>query len=347
MPARLIVVLLLLRGFLASSVAAEQFAQVGSSVGQFARMPVDARGEAMGLATTVNPTGPTAFWWNPAPLPESSRVMASYTVWEHPVEGFHWRPFALRASWRNLTFGYLWGRFRVDPLLVRTAYEPEGNGTYIDVGSDLHQLGCAADLGPWLGDGGSPWTWTVGANVRYLRETVGDFTTSAWDADLGSSLAWTALDDAASSLRLHGTAMVRNVFRGSFDGYESSAPLPRYYHLGLGLELGHGSSWQGGRLVTGTVAYTWRRDWELLQSGYDSEHIGAEVAVGPVALRAGHRTRGAFPGEGWSWGAGLRYRFRAWRGIRAAVDYAELDTDDLFDGRRLDRWTFTAGVDLP
>lgn len=339
--------------FLATTVwsgqaAAEQFARVGTFGGQFAEFPVDARGEGMGLATTVNPTGPSAFWWNPAPLPESGRVAVSYTHWEHPFDDIEWRPLAVRASWRNLTLGYVWGRLRVDPLIVRTAYEPDGDGTVIDdVGSDLHQFGCSADLVPWLADGASAWTWTVGASGRYLSERLGEVSATAWDADLGTSLAWTAADDALGTLRLHGTFMVRNLFRGSFDGFEETAPLPRLYRLGVGLEVGYGAPFQGGRLVTCTVAYTWRRDWERLWYSEDSEHFGAEITYGVLALRAGDRSHGVFAGEGWSWGAGLRYRFDRWRGIRVAADYGQVDKIDNFGSGRLDRWTFTAGFDLP
>lgn len=341
-----IVLLFFLASLLAGTASSEEFARIGSTAGQISRFPVDARGEAMGLATTVHPTGPTAFWWNPAPLPESERVMASYTVWQHPVDEFKWRPFALRASWRNLTFGYVWGRFRVDPLIVRTAYEPDGNGIEVEASSDLHQLGCAVDLIPWLAGGDSPWSWTVGANVRSFRDRILDITDTAWDADLGTSLAWSIADDAAGAVRLHGTAMARNVFRGKYS--ESSAKLPRYYHFGIGLEAGYGPDRRGQHLVTGMFAYTWRRDLEDLLYRYDSEHVGVEATLGGiVSLRAGHRTRGAFPDDGWSWGAGLQYRFDVWWGIRAAVDYAGLDTSgDLFDGM-LDRWTISAGVDLP
>ena len=343
MPARLILIMLL-----ATTATGEQFAMIGTYGGRFASIPVDARGEAMGLATTVNPLGPTAFWWNPAPLPEPDRVMISYTIWDYPLDEIRWRPVAIRASRGNLTFGYLWGRLSMDPVLVRTAYEPEGDGTTIDASKNLHQFSLAADLVPWLTAGSSRWRWTVGANARLYHERLAEATASTWDADLGTSLAWELTDSEVGDVRLHGTAMVRNLFRGTHIFDEAPVDLPRYYHFGLGVEVGLGSVWRGQRVVIGTVSHTWRRDLEDLQYDYGSEHLGFECLVGGMlALRAGHRTRSGFVYDSWSWGGGLQYRFDLWQGIRAAVDYARIDADNAVLDRSQDHWTFTAGFDLP
>lgn len=348
MPARFILLMLLTLPLLTTTVSAEQFAKIGLNAGIFSRMPVDARGEAMGLATTVNPTGPTAFWWNPAPLPESDRVMVSYTDWPHQLDSLHWRPLAIRASRANLTFGYLWGRLSTDPILIRTGYEPDGNGTYYEVSSNLHQFSFAADLIPWLTDGSSAWQWSVGTNARLYHESLAEYSTSVWDLDLGTSLAWRLMENGGGDIRLHGSAMVRNLIRGTYDSGNSSSTLPRYYHFGLSLEVGAGSIWRGTRIVAVTVSHTWRRDYEDIMYNYDSEHLGLEMVFGGIAsLRVGHRTRGFYADDGDSWGTGLQYRFDWWWGIRAAVDYAQLDVETALGEDSMDYWTFTAGFDLP
>jgi len=348
MPARFILLMLLTLPWLTTSVAAEQFARVVTIGGTFANMPVDARGEAMGLATTVNPTGPTAFWWNPAPLPESDRVMVSYTDWPHIMDSLKWRPMAIRASSGNLTYGYLWGRLSSDPILIRTGYEPDGNGTYTEASSNLHQFSFAADLIPWLADESSAWQWTVGTNARLYYESLAEQSTSAWDLDLGTSLAWRLTDGEDGDIRLHGSAMVRNLTRGTFDTENTSSALPRYYHFGLSLEVGAGPIWHGSRALAVTVSHAWRRDYDDIHYNYDSEHLGVEMVVGGIAsLRTGHRSRGFYADDGSSWGAGLQYRFDWGWGIRAAVDYARQDLDSVFGEYGMDYWTFTAGFDLP
>jgi len=348
MPARYILLALLALPMLTTTTLAEQFAKVGTFGGLFAKMPVDARGEAMGLATTVNPMGPTAFWWNPAPLPESDRVMVSYTDWPLQYDSMKWRPLAIRASRGNLTFGYLWGRLCSDPILVRTGYDPDGDGTYYETSSNLHQFSFAADLVPWLTDGASAWQWSVGTNARLYHESLAEQSASAWDLDLGSSLAWRLMNNDAGDIRLHGSAMVRNLTRGTFDYGEVSSTLPRYYHFGLSLELATGSIWRGSRIMALTVSHAWHRDYEDLQYNYDSEHLGLEMVIGGIAsFRAGQRTRGFYADDGSSWGAGLQYRFDWWWGVRAAVDYAQLDLDTILGDDRMDYWTFTAGFDWP
>ncbi len=346
MLSRLILFMIVIVTVLGGTASAEHFAKIGTFGGQFARIPVDARGEAMGLATTVNPIGPTAFWWNPAPLPETDRVMASYTIREY-IADIRWRPLAVRASRGNLTFGYLWGPMRMDPMLVRPAYDPDGDGEYFEAGSDLHQFSFAADCAPWIAAGPSAWNWTVGANARYHHQRLAENTATTWDADIGSSLAWQAVDSESIRLRVHGTAMVRNLFASEFSYDGVTAKLPRYYHFGLGVDVGFGSIWRRERMVVVTVAHTWRRDLEDMSYAVDNELVGFEVLVGGIAaIRTGRRDSITFFSEGWSWGAGLQYRFDVWWGIRAAVDYASTRMESYGLGT-MDHFTFTAGFDLP
>lgn len=333
---------------LTEGAVSEQFAKVDASGAAWSRFPVDARGEAMGLATTVNPTGPTAFWWNPAPLPDGRNVDLSYTVWEYPFDDIDWRPLAARVSCDNITVGFVWSRLSVGPMSVRSAYDPEGSGESQEAASDLIQLGVAADLVPWLDDDGSPWTWTVGANLRYFREDPADRVSSAWDADLGSSVAWRAATGDAGWLRLHATVMVRNLTQATLDRGELHAILPRYYHLGAGLEAGLGEVWRGRRMIRTTVAFALHRDLEDNWADYDSEHLGFELTLANIlSLRTGYRTRGLFSEEGWSWGGGLQYVSGGPLGLRAAVDYARFDLDGPMFDEDQDLWTFTVGMDSP
>lgn len=341
-------VFILLFSITAAIAAAEDFASIGAYTGTTTRFPVDARGEAMGLATTVDPHGPTAFWWNPAPLPESNRVDASYTVWEFPDDSFDWRPLAVRASLDNITFGFMWSRFSSEPILVQTAWEPDGDGRYVEPKDDLYLFGVSADLVPWLFDRGTRWAWTFGADAVYIRQAVDSASRSAWDCHLGTSLAWRAVDNDDAELRLHGTFTVRNVTRASlnYDGHEGI--VPRFYHYGLGLAAATGPMWRHNRLLTATVSLSWHRDWDDQLYDYDSDHIGFELTAGGIfSLRAGHRTRAPFPDDGWSWGWGLQYRFDVWNGLRAAVDYGSFDVDNEVYTEELNHWTFTLGVDLP
>ena len=331
---------------------AEDFARIENQL-PWTRFPVDARGEAMGLATTVDPRGATAFWWNPAPLPEGDRLDVSYTSWETHVDDFQWRPLAVRASRDDLTVGVLWGPFHVGPMEVRTAYEPD-SGRTVEYTDHLLQLGAAWNLAPRLAGGPAGWQWTVGANLRHVRvqffeDDWQERTASLWDGDLGSSLRAPLLRRGDLVLRGHATAMVRNLFRGSTTAGGGTVKLPRYYHLGVGLELNAGTAWRGAPLVAATVSHVWRRDLEDLLARYDTEHLGLEATLaGLISLRAGHRTGGVVDHDGWSWGAGLQYQSTWWRHLRASVDYARVDLDLAMLGEiTQDHWTVSVGFDLP
>jgi len=327
-------------------VQAEQFARVGNFGGDFARIPVDARGEAMGLATTVNPTGAMAFWWNPAPLPESDRVVAAYTIRDWPLD-FRWRPFSLRASHGNVTFGATWGRLRIDPMDVRTAYEPEGTGQTFETSNDLYLFSVAADLAPWLAQRPTRWSWSVGTSARHVRERLAETRVSAWDADLGTTLARTAVAEPTFALRFVGTAMVRNLFASDLSLDRADMQIPRYYHFGLGFSARFGQSWRNEPQVLLTVAHTWRRYLEDEFRGIDSEHLGLEVLVGGVAaVRVGHRNPDVMLAEGWSWGGGLQWRFERLQGLVAGVDYARTDVPRFLGEESFDHWTFSLGVGL-
>ena len=324
---------------------AEQFARIENQL-PWTRFPVDARGEAMGLATTVDPRGATAFWWNPAPLPEGDRVDVSYTSWETHVDDIQWRPVAARASRGDLTVGLVWGPFHVGPMVVRTAYEPDGGGRTVEYTDHLLQLGASWNVAPRLAGGTSAWQWTVGGNLRHVRLRTFDAdwqeaTTSLWDGDLGTSLRAPLLRRGELTLHGHATAMVRNLARGRTTIEEATVQLPRYYHLGVGLELAAGASWRGAPLVAAAVSHVWHR--------YDSEHLGLEVTLaGLASLRAGHRTGGVVDHDGWSWGAGLQYESTWWRNLRASVDYARVDMDLALLGEvTQDHWTASVGFDLP
>jgi len=328
--------------------SAESFASLPVGNVPFIRFPVDARGEAMGLAATVDPRGATAFWWNPAPLPQGRRLDVSQTWWEHSEDFLHWRPAAVRASHGNLTFGLVWGRMEVGPVEVRTAYDPDGPPIIVEYTSHLWQLGGAVDLAPWLGRDDA-WAWTVGSNLRHVRDGWEDARGSTWDLDVGTSLAWTPVREPEAWLRLHATGMVRNALQGELEAQgEVVGKLARYLHAGMGVEAGVGEAPRGHDLLRTSFSIVWRREWDDRGSLSDSQHYGGELTMaGVLAVRVGYRTGGPFLGGGWSWGIGAQAETGLWRNLRLAVDYGVFDPDHFLYRGQLEHWTVSAGFDLP
>jgi hypothetical protein len=319
--------------------AAQTFEPITPRPAAFADTPVDARGEALGLATTVAPRGATAFWWNPAPLPEGPDLAASLTSWDFPIDDVSWRPLAARVTRGNLTAGVLWAHQDID-IPVRTAYEPDADAVY--PANDLVQIGLATDLVPWLGGRDSPWTWVVGASLTWFRTEVREVE-SALDGDLGTSVAWrTSLGEAGPVLRLHGTAMVHHLARATLDG----EALPRTYRLGAGVELVPQWRWRGRPVVALAAMAVLRRDLEDIAFREDSEHVGVELVGGGVlAARVGYRNVRLFSDDGWSWGFGLRHGTRRLAGLSVALDFASCPRVEALGGGRQEHWTLAVSFD--
>ncbi len=112
------------------------FAKVGTFGAQFLKIGTSARATGMGSAFTGVADGATAVFWNPGGLVNVVRneVQLSHVAWPADTKltsailAFNPRsiPGTLAISARSL-----W----MDPMLVRTAFNPEGNGQHFDAGS--------------------------------------------------------------------------------------------------------------------------------------------------------------------------------------------------------------------
>jgi hypothetical protein len=114
----------------------EQFAKVGTFGAQFLKIGVSARATGMGSAFTGVADDANSVFWNPGGLVNviTSEVSLNHVEWPADIKltsaviAFNPRsiPGTLAISARSL-----W----LDPMLVRTSYEPDGNGQNFDAGS--------------------------------------------------------------------------------------------------------------------------------------------------------------------------------------------------------------------
>ncbi len=333
-------ILILLTG---TAAQAAQFQKIGD-FGEYAhqRIPVDARGEALNLAAGVDPVGPTAHWWNPAPLLRDDALEASYTAYDFFVDGYHWRPFALRATWRNFSIGVVRTNLSFRSR-VQTAYDPVGEDVEID--QDTLLIGVAADVARWLFPWTTRWSWSVGANLKQYGVSVDRVGENVYCPDLGMTLAgWVAATEDLD-LRILGTATVRNLIEGSLNLLDA-ATFFRYYQYGIGLEARFGHA-DGGRPLVTRLACAWRRDLEDHRDYFDSDNIGIEVTYRQiVTLRGSHTHANSYVDDVWAWGAGLQHHCDGYHGLHVALDYGSAVNASPLDDHNSDQWTFTAGIDL-
>jgi len=114
---------------------AQLFAKVGTFGAQFLQIGTSARATGMGSAFTAIADDASSVFWNPAGLVEvrGNEFMASQVEWPADINlssaVLAFNPRVLPGTFA-LSVRSLW----LDPMLVRTAYVPEGNGQTFDAG---------------------------------------------------------------------------------------------------------------------------------------------------------------------------------------------------------------------
>jgi hypothetical protein len=117
----------------AQSMATEPFAKVGTYALQFLKIPVSARGVAMGNAFTALADDATATYWNPAGMVDVTRTSISlnHTWWPADI--------SLDFASAVFTLPFVPGQWGVsarslsmDPQVERTIFLPDGTGQSFD-----------------------------------------------------------------------------------------------------------------------------------------------------------------------------------------------------------------------
>lgn len=115
---------------------AEFFEKVGTFGAQYLQIGTTARATGMGAAYTAVADDASSVFWNPAGLVNvrGSEFMISHVEWPADINlttaVVAFNPRQIPGSFA-LSMRSLW----LDPMLVRTAYQPEGNGQTFDAGS--------------------------------------------------------------------------------------------------------------------------------------------------------------------------------------------------------------------
>ncbi len=136
-----LVILTLVALIVPVSAHADFFEKVGTFGAQFLEIGTTARATAMGSAFTAVADDASSVFWNPAGLVEvrSSEVQVSHVDWPADIKLtsaiMAFNPHVLPG-----TFAFSIRSLWLDPMVVRTAYEPEGNGQEFDAGSTAFAL---------------------------------------------------------------------------------------------------------------------------------------------------------------------------------------------------------------
>lgn len=243
---------------------------------QFLDLAAGTRQAALGRAATAVADDVNAVLANPAALAELRRGEASFQYLRHLEESSHHvmnlsHPTASGSLGFQLqTFDH--GTF---PAYDRTG-APAGE---TKAGDLLVGVGYGRALGA---------SWSAGAVVKQVQETIGDDQAKAIALDAG------VLYRPAALPRLRFGAAARNQGSGASFAREET-PLPAAWSVG--------ASWRGF-----SEAWTTAVDVDQPRDGASVLRVGQEVWVNPsLALRGGLHGRDAVS-AGWSAGLGFRFR---------------------------------------
>ena len=163
---------------ISSKASAQEFAPVGTAVGQFLEIGVGAKSTAMGEAYTAMASGASSVFWNPAGLVETEArgFYLAYTSWPADISiggmSFAWNfdnygSLALSAVYLN-----------TGDMDVTTINDPEGtSGQQFSLTNYAFGLTYARNLTTRL---------SLGATVKMVNEEYFGFGYTTWAMDVGT-----------------------------------------------------------------------------------------------------------------------------------------------------------------
>ena len=155
----------------------EQFAKVGTFGGQFLKIGTSARGTGMGSAYTGVADDASSVFWNPGGLVNvvQSEVVIEHVEWPADI---NLTTFVYATNPRSFpgTIAFSARSLWLDPMLIRTAYEPDGNGQQFDAGASTFGFSYAKF-----------WTdkFSAGFTLNYIHEGLAETAVNTFGADFG------------------------------------------------------------------------------------------------------------------------------------------------------------------
>ncbi len=269
--------------------------RVGSSGGQFLRVPVGAREIAMGGGMAATVTGASSLFWNPAAMSSvrrSGRLFVSHMEYTADININHVGYVRRMGSWQ---LGLSGGLLSSGEILRTTELHPNGAGFTFTANQFLLGL----SLGRQLTD-----RFSFAATGKLLQENLDEFENRAFMVDLGAlyyvgfrrARIGFAVRNFGGDLRLNGSAPST----GSLSSEWQSFPAPTVAVFGFAYDVG----------TAAAQRLTLSLDFSHPSDQAESLIVGGELGMwNALFLRGGYRSQVSEGGV--SLGFGLRVLQRA------------------------------------
>lgn len=282
------------------------YAQEGSAIGQFLKIPVDARSAAMGEASVAVVSDASAMYWNPAGLArlDNLSLMFTHTFWFADIN-HDFIAFAL--PFEENTIGLSITSVNVGDIEITTLEQPNGTGTFYTASDLSIGFTFARKMTDKL---------TAGITVKYVREQIVNEVATGIAFDLGTSLDIAggglklamALSNFGAGMQMEGEDIVVPYYPGPastpIKAYLETLewPMPTNFRIGLSFQL------------IGNKSFVFHSEESQFILAVDGNHpvdakerinLGGEYSFNNwIFLRAGYKFR--YDEQTTSFGGGVR-----------------------------------------
>ncbi len=285
------------------SQAAAEFEKVGTIGGQFLKLGVGARAQAMGGAFVSIADDASAIFWNPAGI---ARINKSVVNINHA----NWlADISFTQAAYVFDVGFLPGKVAVnarslymDSQPVRTVFRPEGNGESFDAGD----IAFGVTYGRSFTD-----KFSAGISANFVQSTLATYEDQATTFDFG-----TLYDTGYRSLRIG--MSIQNI-GSDMQFIEDTVKMPTVFRVGMSMNLYESDA----HLLTMAGEFSHPPD-NNERASWGTEYGFKEFFF----ARGGYQFR--YDLEGFS--AGLGFKVATGFNSEARVDYAYTDMSEINTG---------------
>jgi hypothetical protein len=298
---------LLMLGLPGLAGAANIFEKVGTFDGQFLKIGVGARAEAMGGAFVGVADDASALFWNAAGIaridPDKSEFSFNHAVWPADLQ-FTQAGYVFHVKRFPGAFGLSVRSLYMDPMIETTAYQPNGTGNTFDAGMMTAGFSYARSFTD---------KFSAGGTIHFIHEGLAEFSQQTYALDVG-----TLYDVGAMGMRI---GMAISNIGSQITFIQRNGRVPGIFRVGTSMNL----------LQTGDQKLLGSFEFSHPPDNAERLNVGAEYSFQKfVFLRGGYNLN--YDAEGLAGGAGFHIPVSV--AGQADVDYAYTDMKDLGGAHR-------------
>ena len=282
--------------------AADVFEKVGTFDGQFLKIGVGARAEAMGGAFVGVADDATSLFWNPAGIaridPDKSEFNFNHAVMPADLQ-FSQAGYVFHVKRFPGAFGLSVRSLYMDPMIETTAFQPYGTGETFDAGMMTIGFTYARSFTD---------KFSAGGTVHFVHEGLAEFSQQIVALDVG-----TLYDVGALGMRI---GMAISNIGSQITFIQREGRIPGIFRVGTSINLLQ----RGDQKLLGSFEFSHPPD------NAERMNVGAEYSFQKfLFLRGGYNLN--YDAQGLAAGAGFHIPVSV--AGQADVDYAYTDMQDL------------------